>query len=162
MAITKGTINNALTSIRDKLVADTVFTADECWLGLEPELIEYGPGGIYCIITPRQNRIQPGVGGGGTEVSITQMDVQVTIWSHYAADEAARDSEAITNSTLGLYQKVEDVIDSLQIFMDCDGTNGNFAIPMRMESIDAPKRSKEHPTWCYISMNWKVQIWLDI
>ena len=162
MPIAKGNIITLLTSMRDKLTDDGVFTTDECYISLEDH-IEFGPGGLYCLITPRPFRsYQPGVAGGSTEVTIVEGDVVLTLWSHYAADEAARDTEALTNTTLGVYTKIDDILDSLHMYLYCDGTDGKYAVPIRLDFIDTPKRSKDNPDWLYVMVVFKCQVWLNV
>ncbi len=154
-------ISQSLLAVKNKLITDNVFTSSECFISLEPHKIEY-VGGVYAAITPGRISIdQDFVAGAGIYGGLINMTVNIRLWCMNALDESSRDTQALTDNTLGILTKLNSVIQSLQMYVYCDANSiGSFAEPMRLLSIDRPNRDATRPEWCNIDSAWEVRLQL--
>ena len=151
-------INNVLNSIQQHLVSDEIFTDSECFLSVEPTKIDT-MGGICCAISPGGITIDQGfVESAERYGGLLTMRINVRLWSQNALDDTSRDAVALTQNALGIYSKLSQLINSLQMFHHCqENTIGNFAEPMRLLDIDKPARDLTRPEWIYIDSAWEVR-----
>jgi hypothetical protein len=151
-------INNVLNAIQQHLVSDEIFTDSECFLSIEPAKIDT-MGGVYCCITPGNISIDQGfVESAGIYGGLLTFRIHIRLWSQNALDDTSRDGHALTQNTLGIYSKLSQTINSLQMFHHCQvDTIGNFAEPMRLLEIDKPARDLTRPEWLYVDSTWEVR-----
>ena len=158
----KSNIVDLLPNLKTQLVACGCFNDSTCYLSLDTEALEYPPGDIYCLITPQafRNWDNPEA-GGGLETMILVGRVMFTLWFMNALDEPPRDTTVLTDATLGVYNKIDDVLDCLELYDPCKtGTgNGYLAEPMRLLDISQPKRDKDHQEWVSVQIVYEIKIW---
>lgn len=163
MSIVKAYYVDFLPKIKARLIAASVFNDSTANLALEPEIIEYPPGDIYCLITPGAGDVfQGGVAGGGNEAMIITFNFSTHLWFLNALDEPPRDEAVLTkaSSPMGIYAKCDDMVDALQMFFPCSiGETGMLAEPMRLLRISNPKRDERNKEFSKIEMVWEAKIW---
>jgi hypothetical protein len=138
----------------------TVFNDSTANLSLEPDVLEYPPGDIYMLITPGSfNSWQGPVEGGGNYAMILEGSVKFTIWFMNSLDEVSRDAAAMTNSTLGVYEKIDQVVNAIQMYDPCISNNLYLAEPMRITTIGEPRRNEDHREWVSVAIDCELKIW---
>ena len=161
MARSKGHIVDFLKQIKGYLTAANVFNTSTCNLSLDTKALEYPPGDIYCLITPQDFvSWQPSTDGGGVESMILTGSLLFTVWFQNALDEPSRDTTVLTDSVLGVYDKIDDMVNVLQLLDNCHDTSlAYLAEPMRLIKIGSPLRDDKNKEWVKVDLLFEVKIW---
>jgi hypothetical protein len=155
----KSNIVDLLPKFKAVLITANVFNDSTANLSLNTDRLEFPPGDIYVLITPQRfNSYEGSTDGGGIESMILVGRICFTIWFLNAIDEPSRDTTVLTDATLGVYGKVDDVISALQLWDGCNG-HGYLAEPMRLTEMTQPIRSKDHNEWVSIQLFFETKIW---
>lgn len=104
--------------IRDKLVSDGVFTDNTVFISLNEDIQPINPPStLFGLVVPGAQRFRQGdIAGGGRDNHAVNWSVRVCVLCNTGLDQGDRDTEFLTNATLGVYNKVIEVIDSLSMY----------------------------------------------
>lgn len=153
------TLATVLQTVQNKLIDDELFADNSCFLSLAPDASLYPPSDHFCAIAPgRQVADAPLVVGVGFAF-VGQ--ITVAIWNRLALDQVPRADSYLTDASLGLLNKLQDVLTSLQMFMPQDSNGLLLTEPMRLLDIDVPRKTGL-PDWGVVVSNWEVKYLNDL
>lgn len=127
MARDKGKLGDILTAVVARLIDQVSgYNAANCYLSIDPDSVpEPGVGEFTIVVSPASEQFQgPYFEGGGEQQATTQEGIIIVkIHSPVQLDEPHRDTIWLTDTTLGICEKMRLVMKALSNWSP--GTSGN-------------------------------------
>lgn len=148
-----------LSAIRQQILNSGLYSPDQCFLSLHPDLVAFPSNDRLCSIAPGGGQpMQDVVTGAGNIMMLIDCEVYITLWSRCALDEKNTDTSYLTDNVLGMLSQLDNLLQTLQLATLSDST-GNMvtAEPMRLQAWTQPKKLDTAPGWGALVSLWTVK-----
>lgn len=151
-------------AIRDRLVDKEVLGKDQIFLAMRMNVPLHDQADQYITILPLHQRVyQPLSDGAGRWATEVHGRINVYIRARLALDEAYRDTEWLTNNTLGILKTQHAVIDALQMFLPVYSNSTPMLLePMRLMYVNEPRKERQSPDWGELMCEFRVSYKLHL
>ena len=153
------TLDVILRSVQANLVTVGICTPSQSiiTLSLEPPPTA---GTFLCFITPTDfGSVVIQNDGAGRWASGMRGAFRVHVVTENMQDIAYQDAQFITNATLGIMWKVNQVINAMQDYFPLDGSGAILTEePIRLTQIGSPRRYGQAYNWGGVPLNFEVTL----
>lgn len=115
-------------------------------------------GEFYIFVSPNYfSPIQDQVDGGSRWVSAARGTLSVRLYTRSALDPAQIDTQRLTQTTIGIIRRVQQVIDALQSFFPEDGVGDVLTEePLFWTGEGSPMRFRRNQEWLRCDLSFLV------
>lgn len=158
-------LSHILLAVKDRLIDEEAVGEEQSLISLRmnPPVMALRADSYAIALPLNQVAEQASVDGGGRAGTLLAGRLNVYLRNRASLDEAYLAETWLTSPTAGILDKVNAVVDALQMWLpeDEDG-DGLLAEPCRLVFWGEPKQQYHQPEWGDVVIEFEVKYLLDI
>lgn len=164
MARINSDLGTILLAVITRLVAQSLFTAECCYLsveGADDENVAPSSGEFVCTVSPLAGNIgQEYLDGGGAQQATDFFEFVISVYATSQLDEFGHDTVFLTDATLGLLTKLRLVLKAITALDLVDGSANNVLrdpiLPQGYRFKRASRGLGKFSLTCRVAFDWDL------